>query len=420
MKKKIISMIILTLFCVNLNLFSDVKGKENINDLDTDTDYIPITFNNFENFEKREGFASIESTNYGSNISFNLIDIGYDTHVWKHEKYVLTFDSYGDCEYFDISLKFNYSVNSVDSFATFYMRAGSYYNYLGNYVGVDYISNFQQINYGAIYDAWVDYGEHSIGAYIEGFNSEYHTANNVPLECSRTVRLVRNETGLFSLIYNTLSEGLIIGHEWISDTTKPLNFIMLDFSYYFWNYIGSSIVAYDFNATLMFNENDVDMSVNINNPNNETSFDYSFGNEIFTCLTEATGLFPETVYSYDHIWYFDGVEIEEQNNTEITTIVGVLSLNFELVINIDSFEVGNHNTTFFIVIYFSTECYEKSETITWIRNEEIFPEPTPTGTPTPTEPTGIGLIVIIPMFVVTITLVILRRKERTNKMRNKT
>ena len=258
--------IILLTSSININSYRE----ENQNDI-LEPNYVPISFNDFSDFVIYNNNSLIDSTNYDSHITFDLLDGSPST---IRENYVLTFDSYGDCSYFDISLKFHYEVFDIgpDSMTSFYLYTGSYYDYLGNYLGADYSSGSQHLNYAGIYDAWSgNKGKYASAAYINDVLSRYETGYTVPYDCDVTVQLVRNETGLYSLVFDTYSDQLMIGHSWVAGIDKPVNFILIGFSYSFVNYVKSHVTAYEFEADLIFDDypDTIDPTVTITHPSND-------------------------------------------------------------------------------------------------------------------------------------------------------
>lgn len=229
--------------------------------------YVPVTIRDFSDFDIYDNNSLIDSTNYDTHITFDYMS-GAASSI--RENYVLPFDSYGDCSYFDIRLKFHYETYDlgVSAMLSFYLYAGSYYDYLGNYIGTDYSVGSNHLSFAGIYDSWSgSRGEYVSVAYVNDVFTRYETGHILPYSGDLTIQLTRNESGLFSIVYDTYSNQEMIGHNWIAGIDKPVNFIMLGFTNGVVN-VDSHVIAYDIEGEFIFDDypDTIDPVVNITYP----------------------------------------------------------------------------------------------------------------------------------------------------------
>jgi len=261
-----LSIIIFTLFASTMNTES-TNQQEVIDSIEPD--YLSYTINDFSDFFIYDNDSIIDSNLENTHTSF---DYSGGSSGIIAENYVLTFDEYGDCSDFDIKLKFQYETHETAAMMSFYMYTGSYYDYLGNYLGTDYSDSTQHLSYAGVYDAWSgSKGEFVSVAYVNDVFTRYETGHIVPYDGFVTVQLTRNSSGLYSLVYDTFSETLLMGHSWVAGIDKPVNFVMLEFR------IGptstpSQVTAYEIEGELIFADypDTIDPYVDITYPSNNT------------------------------------------------------------------------------------------------------------------------------------------------------
>ena len=222
------------------DLFDDIKPT-----------YVPITYDDFSDFAIYTDNSLIESTNSNSTMVFDYTG-GTSTSI--SENYVLTFDEYGNCYNFDIRLKFAYSATDLSAMLSFYLYVGSYYDYLGNYLGTDYEDGSQHLCFSGIYDAWsASKGKYYTAAYVNDVHTPYSTSYILAYSGDLTLQLTRNESGLYTSVSDSYTGQIFVEHNWVAGIDKPVNFLMINFR----NgntQTNSHVIAYDFEAELIFND----------------------------------------------------------------------------------------------------------------------------------------------------------------------
>ena len=188
-----------------------------------------VTINDFTDFLLFENNTYITSNNLSSCIDFHY-NGGYSGNV--QEQYVLPLDAYGNLGYYDISIKFNYTTYDLGDLINFKLFTGSYYDRYRNFIGKDYANSTNYVSYASIWDAWTgSKGKYTVAAYPNDVRERFETSSgSLDLAGDITEHLVRNETGLYSELYHTISREKIIGHQWSSTIiNKPLNYLLMVF-----------------------------------------------------------------------------------------------------------------------------------------------------------------------------------------------
>ncbi|MHA1185750.1 MAG: Ig-like domain-containing protein [Candidatus Heimdallarchaeota archaeon] len=228
--KRSIKQLILLLICIFL--FANTLNTESTNDQDVvdslDPNYIQTTtIDDFSDFFHYEDDGLIATTSNDNHISFDYSG-GASSSVY--ESYVLTFDSFGDCTYFDVEMKFQYDEYTTGGMMSCYLYAGSYYDYLGNPIGFTYEDSSQHLTYSGFYDAWISTnGRYVSTAYVNDVHTTYESGGYATNDGFLTSHLIRNASGLYSLVYDTFSGALYMGHHWVAGIDKPVNFFMISF-----------------------------------------------------------------------------------------------------------------------------------------------------------------------------------------------
>ena len=167
-----------------------------------------ITIDDFSDFFIHQDSGLIASTSSDTHFSFTYSGSASSSIF---ESYVLTFDSYGDCSYFDVEMKFQYDEFDAGGMMSCYLYAGSYYDYLGNPLGSNYEDSTQHLTYSGFYDAWIsNEGRYVSTAYVNDVHTTYESAGYAANDGFLTSHLIRNASGLYSSVYDTFSGALLI------------------------------------------------------------------------------------------------------------------------------------------------------------------------------------------------------------------
>jgi len=232
--------------------------------------YVPLSIDDFSEFIIQDDSEFIDSSNDDTEISFGFSG---GTASGAYEYYVLSFDSYGNCSFFDIKLKLHYiTYPDFSPMISTYLMVGSYYDYLGNYIDGNFTGASHALGYGGIQDGWLgDAGLYTSAAYVNDVVSKDVTEHILPFNGAITIQLTRNTTGFYSLVYDTILGHLILGQSWATGIDKPLNYIKIFFGSGTSTSVGY-VTAYDFSADLVFEDypDSIDPYVNIINPANNS------------------------------------------------------------------------------------------------------------------------------------------------------
>jgi len=194
-----------------------------------------LVITDFQDFSIYEDESTISSVNGDSYISFNYN--GGSSTSSLTEAYVLPLDTYGNCDHFDILIRYNYTTTADDDLIEVKLKLGSYYNFQGNFIGKDYANQSNVFYSGGVWDAW---GAQQ-GKYFVGSNPYI------------TEHLIRNETGLYVELYDTATNNTILNHNWTDGIDKPVNFLYLEFQSGTTNSQAEAIV-YEIHAKLNFTQ----------------------------------------------------------------------------------------------------------------------------------------------------------------------
>jgi hypothetical protein len=91
-----------------------------------------LTINNFNNFELIQDSEYIESTLTSSELSFVYEGT---TSSWVTERYIYTFNSFGNCTDLLIQVNIEYSLSDINDHINVGLLVGSYYNSTGDFIG---------------------------------------------------------------------------------------------------------------------------------------------------------------------------------------------------------------------------------------------------------------------------------------------
>jgi len=249
-----VNYIIISFNALNSNSDTSATVSSIIGNLDIVGNYNDLIISDFQGFTINNDSSYISSQKTDTHIVFDYN--GGFTSETTDETYILPLDFYGNCCYFDIYVKFNYSLDGINSMINFQLITGSNYDSLGNYVGKDYYSRTHYLNYAGIYDAWSGSGgKYEATAFINDVEDEYQTDyGTIGFSGDLTEHLVRNETGLYSLLYDTTTGDLLLGHHWTgSGFNKSVNFLKI-FFFSGMNDGEAHATIYDINATLVFSD----------------------------------------------------------------------------------------------------------------------------------------------------------------------
>ncbi|MHA1210957.1 MAG: hypothetical protein ACTSSH_00715 [Candidatus Heimdallarchaeota archaeon] len=256
MKKsvKLVTFMLLGILLSVLFTFDNSRVSANIDNaltISTSEEDTTIEIYDFNNFTICDNASLIHSNNTGSTIDY-VYSGGASDRI--SENYVFSFDDLGNCSYFDIYLKFNYTLGSIADQISFKLIACSNYDASGNYIGTDdLICESRNLNFAGIWDAWVDSGgKHVVVGYPNDVKDRYETNYGaIGLSSYLTEHIVRNESGIYSELYNTTSGALIIGHSWDLGVAKPVNYLALSYA----NGVtgtNTQLALYEITATLTF------------------------------------------------------------------------------------------------------------------------------------------------------------------------
>jgi len=254
MKKQFRVLILLVLFITSITIFiseNEVKSKQILptSKINLSSEVTLLNITNFENFTIYEDDPLISSENTGSQVDFNYYG---GLEEYTHENYILHLNKYGNCTYFEIFVSFNYTMAGIADQISFKLVTASYYDYLGNYLGItDLFQEDRLLNNAGIWDAWgASGGKYVAVGYPYDIKDRYETAyGSIGLSGDVTEHLVRNESGLYSELYDKETGDLLISHYWSAGISKPVNYLILSFSSGITGSF-SELTVYDLNATL--------------------------------------------------------------------------------------------------------------------------------------------------------------------------
>ncbi|MHA1503161.1 MAG: FG-GAP-like repeat-containing protein, partial [Candidatus Heimdallarchaeota archaeon] len=210
-----------------------------------------VIITDFQDFSVYEDESIISSVNGDSYISFNYN--GGSSTSSLTEAYVLPLDTYGNCDYFDILIRYNYTTTADDDLIEMKLKLGSFYNFQGMYIGKDYANQNNVFYSGGVWDAWSsNERKYFVGCEPYDVWEQYTTSDNsLPLSGDITEHLIRNKTGLYVELYDTATNNTILNHNWTDGIDKPINFLYLEFQSGSTNSQAEAIV-YEIHAKLNF------------------------------------------------------------------------------------------------------------------------------------------------------------------------
>ncbi|HUT82994.1 MAG TPA: hypothetical protein VMZ29_17490 [Candidatus Bathyarchaeia archaeon] len=272
-------MILLLLFLTNITIFTSenrIKSKQisPTTKIALSSEVSILNITNFNNFTIYEDDPLISSENTGSTVDFNYYG-GASERI--SENYILYLDDYGNCSYFDIYVSFNYTLGGIIDQVSFKLVTASYYNYLGDYMGLsDLVQEDRLLNNAGIWDAWGESGGKYVAVgYPNDVKERYETTyGSIGFSGGVTEHLVRNESGLYSEQYDKSTGDLLISHYWATGISKPVNYLILSFASGETGSL-SELTVYDLDATLYMTGGELAIdsikpSVNIIAPSSDT------------------------------------------------------------------------------------------------------------------------------------------------------
>jgi len=212
-----------------------------------------LVITDFQDFSIYEDESTISSVNGDSYISFNYN--GGSSTADLTEAYVLPLDTYGNCDYFDILIRFNYTTTADDDLVEMKLKLGSYYNFQGMYIGKDYANGNNVFYSGGVWDAWAsNQRKYFVGCKPYDVWEQYNTSDNsLPYSGDITEHLIRNESGLFVELYDTVTNNTILNHNWTDGIDKSVNYLYIEFQSGTTNSQAEAI-AYEISGELNFTQ----------------------------------------------------------------------------------------------------------------------------------------------------------------------
>ncbi|MHA1212214.1 MAG: hypothetical protein ACTSSH_07115 [Candidatus Heimdallarchaeota archaeon] len=185
-----------------------------------------ILVNDFENFTQVLDDPNIYSDNSGYNVYFKN-DAVFTGN--KTEAYIINFANLGNCSDFNMQLTFNYTNFLLDDIMEFYLVAGSFYDFNGDYLGEETSEKSMMTSVGIRDDRLDSRGKFAIITEYNVSTSYHTTAYNTTGEMADiSVQIVRNESGIYREISYVCNGSVIIEHSLPAGIIdRPLNYVAL-------------------------------------------------------------------------------------------------------------------------------------------------------------------------------------------------
>jgi len=217
-------------------------------------------------------------------MSYNESESLYFNYMGTNESivdecYAIDLTEYGNCTYYNIGVVFNYTNFEIEDLLYTFVATGSFYTYDGDFIGLDNLYH-SRLHSAEIFDLYDDVrGFYCVESHpdVYSYHMDYTENGSIGLMNDVYVHLERNESGLYTELYNYNNMTLILGM-YDAECLLPMNYIAIYFCSGTTTSTNVHGLFYDFYAELNYNV------ITPILPENSTTPSFSFPFSGFTIL----------------------------------------------------------------------------------------------------------------------------------------